>query len=68
MSKKKWIELIQPHRHAGRNYKVGETISLAEDKADWLISKKVATEGKAPAEPPAEKSAVIATNATVKKE
>lgn len=68
MSKKKWIELIKPHRHAGREYKPGEKIKLAEDKADWLISKKVGKDTKADVEEPEEKPATTAASATTKKE
>ena len=30
------IELLKPHRHAGREYKTGQFLELPEDKADWL--------------------------------
>lgn len=36
------IELIKPHRHAGRDYAPGQKIRLAPHKADWLIAKGVA--------------------------
>lgn len=36
------IELLKPHRHAGRDYLPGQTISLAEHKAQWLIAQGVA--------------------------
>ena len=37
MDKTKQIELIKPHRHAGRDYKPGAKLELPEAKADWLI-------------------------------
>ena len=37
MEKTKQIELIKPHRHAGRDYKSGATLELPATKADWLI-------------------------------
>lgn len=37
MEKIKHIELIKPHRHAGRDYPAGATLSLPAHKADWLI-------------------------------
>ena len=36
------IELLKPHRHAGREYKTGQFLELPEDKADWLIAQEVA--------------------------
>lgn len=36
------VTLLKAHRHAGRNYKPGQTIKLAPHKADWLIAQKVA--------------------------
>ena len=36
------IELLKPHRHAGREYKAGQFLELPEDKADWLIAQEVA--------------------------
>lgn len=37
MDKTKQIELIKPHRHAGRDYPPGALLSLPVAKADWLI-------------------------------
>ena len=37
MEKTKQIELIKPHRHAGRDYPPGALLSLPVAKADWLI-------------------------------
>ena len=37
MEKTKHIELIKPHRHAGRDYKPGAQLTLPAHKADWLI-------------------------------
>ena len=37
MDKTKQIELIKPHRHAGRDYKPGAQLTLPAHKADWLI-------------------------------
>lgn len=68
MSKKKWIELIKPHRHAGREYKPGQKINLAEDKADWLVSKEVGKETKEDNDTSAEKPSAAVQNATLKKE
>lgn len=50
------IVLKAPHRHAGRDYPVGAKLTLAADKADWLISIDRATEAPAP-EPAAENAA-----------
>ncbi|MBN9365988.1 MAG: hypothetical protein J0H59_03040 [Comamonadaceae bacterium] len=36
------IELLKPHRHAGREYKAGQFLELPEDKADWLTAQEVA--------------------------
>ena len=36
------IELLKPHRHAGRDYKTGQFLELPEDKADWLTAQEVA--------------------------
>ncbi len=36
------VTLLKAHRHAGRNYKPGQTIKLAPHKADWLIAQEVA--------------------------
>lgn len=54
MEKTKRIELIKPHRHAGRDYKPGATLELPAAKADWLIgagSAKDAPAAPAPAKP-----------------
>ncbi|MDO5289347.1 MAG: hypothetical protein Q4F13_06895 [Pseudomonadota bacterium] len=32
-----YIELTQPHRHAGRDYPAGATLGLPAHKAAWLI-------------------------------
>lgn len=32
------IELLKPHRHAGRDYKPGQYLELPEEKAAWLVS------------------------------
>ena len=37
MEKTKHIELIKPHRHAGRDYPPGAQLTLPAHKADWLI-------------------------------
>ena len=37
MEKTKHIELIKPHRHAGRDYKSGATLELPATKADWRL-------------------------------
>lgn len=42
------IKLLKPHRHAGRDYPVGATLELREDKAQWLIGLGIA-EAAAPA-------------------
>jgi hypothetical protein len=36
------IELLKPHRHAGRDYQSGDALSLDDDLANWLISLGVA--------------------------
>ena len=41
------VHLVQPHRHAGRDYKPGTpekptVLKLREDKADWLVANGVA--------------------------
>ena len=40
------VKLLKAHRHAGRDYKPGQTIKLAPHKADWLISQDVAQAAK----------------------
>ncbi|MCL1960672.1 MAG: hypothetical protein FWG56_02560 [Desulfovibrionaceae bacterium] len=47
------IELLKPHRHGGRNYLPGQTITLFKHQADWLIAKKVAKAASAAAAPQA---------------
>ena len=37
MSKDKTLELVKPHRHAGRDYQPGAQLTLPAHKADWLI-------------------------------
>lgn len=32
------IELLKPHRHAGRDYKPGQYLELPDGKAQWLVS------------------------------
>lgn len=54
MDKTTRIELIKPHRHAGRDYKPGATLVLPAAKADWLIgigSAKAAPAAPAPVKP-----------------
>ena len=36
------IELIRPHRHAGRDYPAGAILSLPAHKASWLVGLGVA--------------------------
>lgn len=36
------VELLRPHRHAGRDYQPGMALSLPQAKADWLIALGVA--------------------------
>ena len=41
------VHLVQPHRHAGRDYKPGTpekptVLKLREDKANWLVANGVA--------------------------
>ncbi|WP_444547276.1 DUF7210 family protein [Ottowia beijingensis] len=31
------MELVKPHRHAGRDYQPGARLTLPAHKADWLI-------------------------------
>lgn len=47
------IELLKPHRHAGRDYKPGQFLELPEDKAGWLVPLDVAKAAPPPAAPPA---------------
>lgn len=32
------IELLRPHRHAGRDYKPGAVLRLRPDQAEWLTA------------------------------
>lgn len=50
------IELLKPHRHAGRDYLAGQTLRLAPHKADWLIAIGTAKPAPAPAPAPATKT------------
>ena len=34
------IDLTEPHRHAGRDYPPGATLTLPRSKAEWLIGLK----------------------------
>lgn len=43
------IELLKPHRHAGRDYKPGQFLELPQDKADWLVSVGAAKQATPPA-------------------
>lgn len=56
------IELIKPHRHAGRDYKPGAVLRLAEDKAEWLKAEGVAKDAPTVADPPAAKPAASSKN------
>lgn len=49
------IELLKPHRHAGRDYKPGQYLELPEDKAGWLVSVGAAKAAATPATPAAKK-------------
>lgn len=40
------ITLKKPHRHGGREYAPGNTLTLAEHKAEWLVNLGVATRDK----------------------
>lgn len=51
------IELLKPHRHAGRDYLAGQTLRLAPHKADWLIGSGVAKAAAAAPTPAVAKSA-----------
>ena len=57
MEKTKQIELIKPHRHAGRDYPPGALLSLPVAKADWLIGSGVAKAAAAAPAPAVAKSA-----------
>lgn len=56
------IKLTKPHRHAGRDYKPGAVLRLAEDKADWLKAEGVAEDAPAQAEFAATKAAAASTS------
>lgn len=45
------IQLLRPHRHAGRDYPVGAQLTLPAHKASWLVGLGVAQN--APAAAPA---------------
>lgn len=47
------IQLLKPHRHAGRDYLPGQTLVLAAHQAQWLIAQGVAKAPTAPAPTPA---------------
>lgn len=36
------VKLKHPHTHAGREYPAGATLTLREDRAEWLIALDVA--------------------------
>ena len=66
------IELLKPHRHAGREYKAGQFLELPEDKADWLIGQGVAemppADATVPAKPAAPAPAAAPSSTTKSKE
>lgn len=45
------VELLKPHRHAGRDYPAGAVLRLQPDQADWLCA--IGRAKPAPAEPAA---------------
>lgn len=49
------IELLKPHRHAGREYKTGQFLELPDGKAQWLVSTGVARTAPAATPGPAAK-------------
>lgn len=55
------ITLKKPHRHGGREYAPGNTLTLAEHKAEWLVNLGVATRDK-PAAAPAPVPAATSKN------
>lgn len=57
---KQAIELLRPHRHAGRDYQPGQVLRLPAHKADWLVAKGVARDA---AKPPAAPAAAAAAPA-----
>ena len=71
------VHLVQPHRHAGRDYKPGTpekptVLKLREDKADWLIGQGVAemppADATVPAKPAAPAHAAAPSSTTKSKE
>lgn len=60
------VTLLKAHRHAGRDYKAGQTIKLAPHKAEWLVAQQVATaeQSSAPA-PQASASTAASTPAAL---
>lgn len=63
MTRQTTIELLRPHRHAGRDYPVGARLELRPDQAQWLTAIGVA--GK-PAGAPAQEPAAPAKTTTTK--
>lgn len=59
----KRITLLKPHTNAGRKFPAGASLSLAEEKAVWLIGLGVA---EAATEPQAEAVAAAAQPKTAK--
>lgn len=52
------VTLLKPHRHAGRDYKPGASLTLRPDQAEWLINIGVAeTAPTSPAAPAGGKKA-----------
>lgn len=51
---KQAIELLRPHRHAGRDYQPGQVLRLPAHKADWLVAKGVAKDAAKPPVVPAQ--------------
>lgn len=49
------IELLKPHRHAGRDYQPGHYLELPDGKAQWLVSTGVARTAPAATTGPAAK-------------
>lgn len=43
------VKLLQPHRHQGRDYPAGATLTLHAARADWLVG--IGRAELAPAEP-----------------
>lgn len=61
------IELLQPHRHAGRDYPAGAKLSIADRKAAWLIGIGVAKEAAPATAPAAQPTQTTPTTATTKR-